>query len=367
MDDSDIKPAKSFKARAALSNPDGRFESLRHCAFDDGWATGDAHDGDDGTPASETLTRVLIEDKARSLISYNTSPDVPHDRSINPYRGCEHGCIYCFARPTHGYLGLSSGLDFETQLFYKPQAASLLKQELAQPAYRCAPVALGINTDAYQPVERELRITRQILEVLLACRHPVVVITKSVLLERDIDLLTEMAQGNLVQVVISLTSLDRRLIKNMEPRACPPQRRLEMIHRLSEANIPVGVLIAPIIPVLTDHELETLLQQSYAAGARSAGYVLLRMPHEIKDLFYQWLERHYPLKANHIRTRMRDCHGGEDYVAEFGQRMRGTGAYAELIAQRFRTASRRLGFQPAALLDSTQFTQTPATGQLNLF
>lgn len=367
MDTSDIKRLKFFKARAALSNPDGRFESITRSACDDGWSNQYEHAETGDTGSVESLKRVLIEDKSRTVITYNTSPDVPHDRSINPYRGCEHGCIYCFARPTHGYLGLSSGLDFETQLFYKPEAATLLRQELGKASYHCAPVALGVNTDAYQPVERELKITRQILQVLSDFHHPVIVITKSVLVERDLDILEQMAQRKLVQVVISLTSLDRELVQRMEPRACPPQRRLEIIRRLSAANIPVGTLIAPVIPVLTDHELETLLQQAYNAGARSAGYVLLRMPHEIKELFYEWLNQYYPLKANHIMTRLRDCHDGEEYRAVFGQRMRGTGAYAQLIAQRFRSACRRNGFTESTNLDCAQFRQAPPSGQLTLF
>lgn len=356
-----------FKSRAALSNPTGRFESLTRTTIDDGWAVNGNYRLNESNSEPDALSRVLIEDKTQAIITYNKSPDVPHDRSINPYRGCEHGCIYCFARPTHAYLGLSPGLDFETQLFYKPRAASLLRQELSKASYQCAPIALGVNTDAYQPVERELHITRQVLEVLAERRHPVIIITKSVLVERDIDILAQLARDQLAQVVISLTSLDRELIKRMEPRACPPQRRLEIVRRLREANIPVGVLVAPIIPVLTDHELETLLQQAYDAGARSAGYVLLRMPHEIKQLFYEWLDMHYPLKANHVRTRMRDCHGGMDYAADFGRRMCGAGPYADLIAQRFNTASRRIGYSTPVELECSHFSNVTDAGQIPLF
>lgn len=357
------KPRTPQHARAALSNPGNRFHAWERDEVDDGWHEGRAFEDEEGAD----IQRVLNIDHAKTIITYNTSPDVPFDRSINPYRGCEHGCIYCFARPSHAYLDLSPGLDFETRLFYKPDAAALLRKELDKPSYHCQAVALGINTDAYQPIERQLNITRQLLQVLHDYRHPVGLVTKSLLVERDIDILQAMAQQNLVHVMISLTTLDRELTKRMEPRACPPQRRLDIVRRLTEAGIPTGVLIAPVIPVLTDHELEHLVHQARDAGALSAGYVLLRMPHEIKHLFYEWLQQHYPLKADHIKTRMRDCHQGADYQSQFGQRMRGSGAYAQLINQRFRAAYKRSAFPGMAELETGHFSRPHERAQMGLF
>ncbi|HEY0635290.1 MAG TPA: PA0069 family radical SAM protein [Gammaproteobacteria bacterium] len=347
-----------LRGRGALGNPDNRYAAWQNEAIDDGWGSLDV--------PVEPLRTTLTRDASKTIISYNSSPDVPFDRSINPYRGCEHGCVYCFARPTHAYLGLSPGLDFETQLFYKPDAASLLRGELDKKSYRPQPVMLGINTDAWQPAERQLGITRQVLEVLQAYRHPVGIVTKSALIERDLDILTEMAQANLVSVAISITTLDRSLSRTLEPRAAAPQRRLEVVRRLADAGIPVGVLVAPLIPVLTDSELETIMEASREAGASYAGYVLLRMPLEIEGLFEQWLRAHAPLKAEHVLSRMRDCHGGKSYDTRFGERMRGNGPYAELIAQRYRSARKKFALDHHAPLDTAQFKR-PGDSQLELF
>ncbi|HKK06750.1 MAG TPA: PA0069 family radical SAM protein [Gammaproteobacteria bacterium] len=347
------------KGRGAVVSPDNRYSTQRCEAIDDGWGSLD----EPPAPLATTLTA----DASRRVISYNDSPDVGFDRSINPYRGCEHGCVYCFARPTHAWLGLSPGLDFEAKLFYKPEAATLLRAELAAPGYRCAPIAVGINTDAYQPAERRLRITRAVLEVLAECRHPLNIVTKSALVERDIDILTEMARENRASVAVSITTLDRTLARRLEPRAAAPERRLETIARLSEAGIPVSVLIAPVIPVLTDAELETILTRSREAGARAAGYVMLRLPHELKEMFTAWLAHHEPLKAEHVMNRVRDLRGGREYDAAFGRRMSGTGPYAELIAQRFRAAHRRLGYGELPPLDCSGFRAPRTTPQLDLF
>ena len=326
-----------YKARGALSNPDGRYESMRHEAFEDGWESFEE------TP--RTIPVTVLPDKAKTVINYNKSPDVWFDRSINPYRGCEHGCIYCFARPTHSYWGLSPGLDFETQLFYKDNAVDRLIEELDKPGYQCKPIALGINTDAYQPLERTKKLTRQLLEVLLEYKHPVSLITKSQLIVRDIDLLEKFAKDDLVSVMVSITSLDNKIIKSaLEPRAASAAKRLEVIRSLTAAGIPVGVMVAPVIPFVTDAELEKILQAAFDAGAKEAGYVLLRLPHEVKDLFRQWLEEHYPDKAAHVMSLIRQSQNGKDYNPEWGTRMRGTGQYAELLAQRFSNAYRRIGF-----------------------
>jgi DNA repair photolyase len=294
------------------------------------------------------------------------------DRSINPYRGCEHGCAYCFARPSHAYLGLSPGLDFETKLAWKADAAAILRRELAKPGYRCQPVALGINTDAWQPVERRLRVTRGILEVLAEVRHPVTIVTKSALILRDLDLLAEMARGNLVHVAVSITSLDPGLARTMEPRAPSPQRRLSVIAALAAAGIPTALMVAPLIPALSDHELEAILGAARAAGASSAGYILLRLPHEVKPLFRAWLDSHQPGRADHVFSLMRQMHGGKEYDSTFGTRQRGSGPLADIIAQRFRGAVRRLGLDaPTPPLDVMAFRPPPqpgtATPQLSLF
>jgi len=322
------------KGRGALSNRDGRFESLTHEAFDDGWPRGE----DD-----VVLKTVVTVDRARSIITRNDSPDVPFRQSINPYRGCEHGCSYCFARPTHGYLGLSAGKDFESRLFYKPDAAALLDAELRRPGYRCEPIALGVNTDAYQPVERRLRVTRSLLEVMRDFRQPVSIITKSAMIERDLDVLGPMAEQGLAEVAVSVTSLDAELARAMEPRAASPDRRLKTIERLQAAGVPVSVLVAPVIPGLTDHEIERILEAVAGAGARSAGYVMLRLPHELRELFPEWLEARVPLRAGRVMSLLRQVRGGAAYDARFSTRMRGEGPLADLVAQRFRTATRRLG------------------------
>jgi DNA repair photolyase len=336
------------RGRAATGNPDNRFESRRREAFDDGWET-----RDEEAPALRTDVGT---DTSRSVINYNASPDVPFDRSINPYRGCEHGCIYCFARPTHAYLGYSPGLDFESRILMKPDAAELLRRELSARGYTPQPVALGINTDAYQPVERRLQITRGILDVLRECQHPVTIVTKSQLIERDLDILAELATTRLVSVAVSLTTLDRALARRMEPRAAAPQRRLQTISALAEAGVPVSVLVAPVIPFLTDHELEHLLEAAHGAGARSAGYVLLRLPNEVKELFSGWLEKHYPLKARHVLSRVYEMRGGRAYDATFHTRMRGQGHFAGLLEKRFAIASRRLGFADFPELDCNRFS-----------
>jgi DNA repair photolyase len=347
------------RGRGATFNPDNRYSVTTCAATDDGWGNLDA--------PPEPLVTTLTVDSSRTVITCNDSPDVGFDRSINPYRGCEHGCVYCFARPSHAWLGLSPGLDFESRLFYKPDAPELLRKELAARAYRPAPIALGINTDAWQPVERKLGLTRRVLEVLVECRHPFSIVTKSALIERDLDLLQEAAQLNLASVAVSITTLDRKLARTMEPRAAAPQRRLEVIRNLSAAGVPMSVLVAPVIPVLTDSELETILGEARAAGARAAGYVLLRLPHELKELFRAWLATHHPNKAGHVMNVLRDMRGGKDYDSRYGTRMRGTGEYAALIARRFELDERRLGFGDFPPLDSSQFVAPRVTPQLDLF
>ena len=349
-----------IKGRGATCSPDNRFHKLHVEDYDDGWGTIEE-------PAEKPLTQ-LFADNSKSIISYNQSPDVPFDRSINPYRGCEHGCVYCFARPAHAYLDCSPGLDFETKIFYKPNAASLLKNELGKRSYSCKPVALGINTDAYQPVERKLKITRKILEILSACRHPVSIVTKSALIERDMDILREMAQHNLVHIMVSVTSLNPALARLLEPRAVAPHRRLQVIETLSQAGIPVGVLVAPVIPVLNDHEIEAILRSVKDAGALTAGYVLLRLPHETRELFSDWLQTHVPDMADHVMNRIRDMRGGKAYDARFGDRMRGTGIFAELIQQRFAVVKKRLQFPGMPAFNTELFTMPDQTGnQMTLF
>jgi DNA repair photolyase len=339
----------SIKGRGAASNAEGRFAVRVHEAEDDGWFV-------DGEPPPHPHTTVNLEN-ARSIISRNESPDVPFSESINPYRGCEHGCFYCFARPTHSYLELSPGLDFETKLFAKTNAAERLRAELAKPGYRCSPIALGTNTDPYQPIERRYRITRQILELLAECRHPFSIVTKNALVERDLDLLAPLAEKNLVKVFLSVTTLDNRLAAKMEPRASAPHRRVQAIRTLSEAGVPVGVMFAPVIPMVNDAELEAVLEASRDAGADSAGYVVVRLPHELKTLFREWLAQHLPLRAEHVMSLIQQLRGGRDYDATFGSRMRGEGVFAQLIAKRFQLAHQRLGFRGGRerVLDCTQF------------
>ena len=347
------------KGRGALSNQTGRFETLVKEDFDDGW--------DDPNKYPAKVTTQLFVDTAKTIITYNQSPDIPFDRSINPYRGCEHGCVYCFARPSHAYLGLSPGLDFETKLFYKPNAPELLKAELSTKNYRAAPVALGINTDAYQPVERQLQLTRRLLEVLSDTRHPVSIVTKSSLIERDVDLLSEMAKYDLIHVCLSITTLNAGLAHRLEPRAATPKRRMQTLATLAEAGVPVSILIAPLIPMLNDNELETILQLSRDAGAADAGYVLLRLPHELKNLFAEWLQTYEPLKADRILHRIYDAHGGKAYDSTFGVRMCGTGQYADLQAQRFRLSKKKLAFPGSPQFNSTLFRPKPSSGQTDLF
>ncbi|PCK85008.1 radical SAM protein [Rhizobium sophoriradicis] len=322
------------RGRGAGLNPNGRFEALQRETFDDGWQTLEE--------LPPFKTEVQIE-KPRTAITRNESPDVAFDRSINPYRGCEHGCIYCFARPTHAYMGLSAGLDFETKLFAKPDAAKLLERELAKPGYKVRAIAIGTNTDPYQPVEKEWRIMRGILEVLNKANHPVSIVTKSAMILRDLDILQEMAAKNLVRVGISVTTLDRKLARTMEPRAATPPRRLETIHALSEAGIQTAVMAAPLIPALNDHELERILESAKAAGAVEASYVILRLPLEVSPLFRDWLLQHYPDRYRHVMSLVRSMRGGKDYDAEFGKRMKGAGPYAWQIARRFEMAARRFG------------------------
>jgi DNA repair photolyase len=350
------------KGRGAVISPDGRFDAWRREAADDGWWNEDGE-----APATE-----LMVDSAKTVITYNTSPDIPYDRSINPYRGCEHGCAYCFARPSHAYLGLSPGLDFETKIAYKANAAEILRMELASSGYACRPVALGINTDAWQPVERRLRVTRGILAVLAETRHPVTIVTKSALILRDLDLLADLARGNLLHVAVSITTLDHDLARAMEPRAPSPRRRLSVIAALVAAGIPTAVMVAPLIPALSDHELEAILGAAREAGAGSAGYILLRLPHEVKPLFRAWLESHQPGRAEHVFSLMRQMHGGKEYDSAFGTRQRGSGPMAEIIAQRFRGAVRRLGLDtPSPPLDLSAFRPPSkpgiATPQMSLF
>jgi DNA repair photolyase len=321
--------------RGAVSNPEGRFESTRSEIVDDGWGS-----IDEPLP---TLQTIVQPEPARSIITRNQSPDIRFDQSINPYRGCEHGCIYCYARPSHAYLNLSPGLDFETRLFYKKDAARLLEQELAAPGYKCSPITIGANTDPYQPIEREYRVTRSILEILARCRHPFSMITKSAMVERDLDLLEPLARDDLVQVFVSVTTLSNELKRTLESRTASPAARLRAIRRLSGAGIPVGVMVAPVIPVLTDFELEGILDAAAEAGARSAGYVLLRLPYELKDLFREWLEANEPLKAKHVMSRLHAMRNGRDNDPRWGHRQRGEGEYAELLRKRFDIACARAG------------------------
>jgi DNA repair photolyase len=343
------------RGRGARSNRAGRFESEGREEFDDGWES--------LAELDKFNTEVRVE-PARSIISSNDSPDISFDQSINPYRGCEHGCIYCYARPTHCYLGHSAGLDFETKLYAKTNAAELLERELARPGYVPKTIALGTVTDPYQPIERQHRITRAILEVLDRTRHPVGVVTKSALVVRDIDILSRMAARGLVKVALSITTLDRRLARAMEPRAATPPKRLEALRQLSAAGIPTQVMVAPIIPAINDNEIEPILAAAKQAGASDAGYVLLRLPLELKDLFREWLATEYPHRARRVINILRSMHGGKDYTAEFGLRQRGMGPYAEQIALRFRLALKRLGMNQRLLqLRSDLFDPPVAQGE----
>lgn len=359
------------KGRGAASYVRGRFEKTVAEAEDDGWGSVYAVDeGETDAPPPKLRTEVTVE-RARSIISRNQSPDLPFNQSLNPYRGCEHGCVYCFARPSHAYLDLSPGLDFETKLYAKTNAADMLRKEFARKAYRCSPISLGINTDAYQPIERRYRITRQLLEVFAEHRHPVSLITKSALIQRDIDLIAPMAAQGLVTVYVSITSLDNQLSSKLEPRAAAPHTRLKTVQALHEAGIPVGTMVAPIIPMITDREIEHILEAAYAHGARAAGYVLLRLPHELKEVWREWLALHYPERAAHVMSLVQQMRGGKDYDSAYGTRMRGEGPFADLIAMRFAKAYKKIGFGRLPALDCSKFVvpvaEKPEPQQRELF
>lgn len=354
------KTDKFVRGRGTTNKVGSRYLATTKEKVNDGW------DMEEDLPPLATTVTV---EHPLTIISRNQSPDIPFDASINPYRGCEHGCIYCYARPTHAYMDLSPGIDFETRLFAKPDAAKLLRAEISKRNYQCTPIAFGSNTDPYQPIEREWQITRQLLEVLHETSHPLTIVTKSSLVERDLDILTEMARNNLVQVFISITTFDNELARKMEPRATAPRRRLQTIACLKQAGIPVGVMFAPIIPVLNDSEIEAVLTQAAEAGAITAGYVMLRLPHEVKLLFREWLQTHYPLKAGHVMNRIMDIRSGKDNDPQFMSRMRGTGIYAAIIDQRFRKICERLGLNRSRIqLDTTRF-QRPGKqkSQMELF
>ena len=333
-DDQATVAAGRRRGRGAASNRSGRYEAAARVPVDDGWGREDE---------APPIKREVMIDRSRKVIVKQTSPDIPFDRSINPYRGCEHGCVYCFARPTHAFLGLSPGLDFETRILVKPDAPARLDEELRAKRYRCRPIAIGTNTDPYQPLEGERRVMRGLLEVLQAHRHPVTIVTKGALVTRDADILGEMGRAGLARVAVSLTTLDNRLSRTMEPRCASPRQRLRAIETLAEAGCPVGTLVAPVVPALTDHEVEALLEAAAGAGAEFAGYVMLRLPLEVRDLFEEWLREHAPDRAERVLGRVRDLRGGRDNDPRFGTRMTGEGVWADLLRRRFRTAAKRLG------------------------
>lgn len=352
--------SKVHKGRGATLNPDSRFQQELHEVFHDGWDSPE-------DPAAKLAT-TITPDNSRTVITYNQSPDLPFDRSINPYRGCEHGCPYCFARPSHAYLGLSPGLDFESRLIVKPGLITLLRRELQLDRYRCQTIALGTNTDPYQPVEKELLLIRKILQLFLDCRQPVSIVTKSALIERDIDLLTKLAEHSLVEVTISITTLDKALARKLKPRAAAPARRLATIARLAQAGIPTGALVAPVIPQLNDAELENILEQAAVAGISAADYALLRLPGEVSEIFTDWLHCHYPLRAERVLNAIRQTRNGRINDSRFGRRLRGQGPYAEMLAQRFKLQSKRLGLRQHGLPLSTDNFRAPinAPGQRSL-
>jgi DNA repair photolyase len=355
-------PPQPYKGRGAGLNPEGRFETLRRELFDDGWEAPPADD-----PARPQT--IVTAEHAKSIITRNDSPDVPFTYSINPYRGCLHGCSYCYARPSHAYLELSPGLDFETRLFAKVNAADRLREELARPGHKVEPIAIGVNTDCYQPIERDWKVTRQVLEVLAECEHPCTIVTKNALVTRDLDVLSDLARKNLVQVFVSVTTLDAELARRMEPRASAPHSRLDAIRRLSAAGVPVGAMVAPVIPFLTDSGVEAVLEAVAEAGAESAAYVLMRLPWELKELFQDWLQTHYPLKAAHVMSRVRDMRGGKENDPRFGSRMRGEGLLADLLRKRFEIACARLrlNLERRMPLDCSRFKPPRAGPQLDLF
>ena len=348
------------RGRGAQSNAVGRYEPLARVAFDDGWRTLD------DLPAFKTTVQT---DATRKIITRNDSPDIGFDRSINPYRGCEHGCVYCFARPTHAYLGLSPGLDFESKLFVKPEAADLLEKELSAPGYQPKVIAIGTNTDPYQPIERKYQVMRRILEVLDKAGHPVGIVTKSALVLRDLDILARMAERKLAKVALSITTLDAELARKMEPRAATPMRRLETLRRLSQAGVPTSVMVAPVIPALNDMEIERILEAAHTAGVKEAGYVLLRLPLEVRDLFREWLMADYPDRYRHVFKLIRDTRGGKDYDSTWGKRMSGGGPYAWMLGRRFEMACEKLGLNTTKSPLSTAYFRAPKQGseQLNLF
>lgn len=359
-------PDQAIKGRGAVSNAAGRFEAHTNARIDDGWQRWDDDGAEEQTPAPATT---LLPDRSRTVITYNDSPDIPFDRSLNPYRGCEHGCVYCFARPSHAYLGHSPGLDFETRLYVKRDAPAQLAHELRAAKYRCRPLTLGANTDPYQPVERDEGVTRGVLQVLADFRHPVAIITKSHLVTRDIDILAPMAAAGLASVALSITTLDRDLARRLEPRAATPARRLDAVRQLAQAGIPVSVLASPMIPGLNDDGLEDILDAAAQAGARSASYILLRLPRELAGLMEEWLRAHAPQRADKVLNLIRECREGELYKSAFGKRMKGSGVYAELLAQRFRLALKRYDLTRRMVdLDTTAFAPPPGPGeQLRLF
>jgi DNA repair photolyase len=348
------------RGRGTLSNASGRYEPIARIAFDDGWQSLD------DLPPFKTTVSV---DSSRKIITRNDSPDISFDRSINPYRGCEHGCVYCYARPTHAYLGLSAGLDFESKLFAKPEAPHLLERELSAPGYQPRTIAIGTNTDPYQPIERKYQVMRGILEVLERAGHPVGIVTKSALILRDLDILTRLAERNLVKVALSVTTLDANLARTMEPRAATPARRLETLRQLSAAGVPTSVMVAPVIPAINDADIERILDAAALAGVKGAGYVLLRLPLEVRDLFVEWLKANYADREKHVMKLIRDMRGGKDYDSAFGKRMKGSGPYAWMIGRRFETACERLGLNQDKVALATEHFRPPRprAEQLSLF
>jgi len=354
------------KLRGALSQIQGRFETEARSPFDDGWT--------EEEQLEKNFQTTVTEESARTIIARNDSPDIPFEQSINPYRGCEHGCIYCYARPTHAYLELSPGLDFETRLFAKTNAVELLRDELSKKSYRPKPLAFGTNTDCYQPIERRYKVMRGLLEVLSACDHPLTIVTKSALIERDIDLLAPMAKKNLVKAFVSITTLDHRLARTLEPRAASPRRRVDALRALAAAGIPCGVMVAPLIPALTDKTLEAVLEEAAKAGATRAGWILLRLPNEVRPLFKEWLGTHYPQRAEHVISIIKQSRGGRENDPNFGSRMSGSGNFVELIGKRFDLACRRFGLNSEENhmasrggLDCSLFRPPGAEGQMRLF
>ena len=363
------KSASIAKGRSTANNLEGRFATEQIESVDDGWFL-----EEEGAPNPATQS---LPERSKSIITHNQSPDLPFNQSINPYRGCEHGCIYCYARPCHAYVDLSPGLDFETRLFYKPNAAELLEQELSKKNYRCQTIALGTNTDPYQPIEREHRITRKLLEVMRDFRQPFSIVTKSALVLRDLDILADMARDNLCVVFLSITTLDNSLKQIMEPRTAAPVARLRAIRELSKAGVSSGVMVAPIIPAINDSELERILQAAAEAGAQSASYVYIRLPHEVRPLFHEWLETHFPDRAEHVKSLIRQSRGGKDYRADWHQRLSGTGVFVETLKQRFQIQSRKLGLGPTPrdslntglfrVPAGSRFTSTNEGQQIRLF